>query len=193
MECRSSNFPEAPRPSNRPGPFVFTYMITFSTHGDRAARWQPAKLTQAGSTPARVSKFMEVRNAGVLIGLENRDDPETGRGGSSPSASARFHPRPGVAQWQSGRLKPGRLPVRFRPPGPFPRMRGGAVTRRFAKARPTFTGGPGSIPGASATLPLQRAGGSDGGAAIDCNPAPFGQTPGVRFPPCTPLHFPLLG
>ena len=138
-----------------------------------------------GSNPRSRANFpTEVRKAGVLIGLENRDLGLEALGGSSIlSASASFQ-RLGssvVEHSVETRGVAGSIPalctifnmvgssvVELRSPKPsvvgsiptrhaiFKRMCDGAVTCRPAKTRPTLTGGGGSIPPASAILTRVR-------------------------------------
>lgn len=97
----------------------------------RAARQRPAKAVESGSTPDRASILStEVRNAGVLIGLENRDDRnQPCRGGSSPSASANF-PKPVVAELDSRhRIETPAIEVRILSSGPLSCQVSSAVER----------------------------------------------------------------
>ena len=60
----------------------------------RKHNWlQPSRTEFNSRSPCHYSQ--EARNAGVLIGLENRDDSEMGRGSSILSASAKNHTTPG--------------------------------------------------------------------------------------------------
>lgn len=137
------------------------------------------------SIRGRVSKLStEVRKAGVLIGLENRDLGLEALGGSSIlSASANLQclgssvvEHPVEARGVAGSTPAlctifnmvGSSVVELRSPKPsvvgsiptrhaiFKRMCDGAVTCRPAKTRPTLTGGGGSTPPASAILTRVR-------------------------------------